>query len=153
MLYLLIIIGVLSLLYFSNIFRNIVRWIIMIPLAVVAVMIYNAFHIVETCVLALLSQHIPYLGFIDNVISLSIDLIIIYLVTGFVAPCKKIGFYISLILSFLVLLYNLLTYASFVFIPVGAEKGAVVNWGETGGLFVVFVIMSFVGYSISDHDD
>lgn len=132
MLYLLIAIVILALLFFSEIFRNIVRWVIVIPLAALGVLIYNLFHIVENAITALFFQSIPYIGAINNAISLAIDLIIIYIITLVVVPNKKIGICISIVLSFIISLYNLTNYASFVIVPwgriemqqsVGARRG------------------------------
>lgn len=123
MLYLLIGIGIYALLYFSKFFRDIVRWILMIPLAVVALVVYYLFGIPEAILMFLLSKFIPYFDIIGNAISLGMELIIIYGVTGSVAPCRKIGVCISIVLSFLVLLSNLLAFKIFVFIPIGVMSG------------------------------
>lgn len=153
MLYLLIAIVILALLSFSEIFRNIVRWVIFIPLAALGVLIYNLLHIVENAINTLLSQFIPYIGAIDNAISLAIDLFIIYIITIIVVPNKKIGICISIFSSFIISLYNLINYASFVIVPWEADRNATISWGETGVLIAVFTITSYICYLSAEDED
>lgn len=144
---LLIIIGIMILfLIFSKEFRDIVRWIIFLPLSFGIALLLNFINIADM-VVGLLFKKISYaVSIIVDTITISQDVFFVLLCAKIIAPNKRIGVIVASVSCLLVESYHMYNKKICTIFPIGYENIENIDWTNAAILLgaSIFIIFLFI---------
>lgn len=105
--------------------RTIVRWIIFLPVALLAALLYQFLDIPGLIFNWIASQIIPILDLIFNVVDVFVGFFIVTAVAGLICPISKIGRCIAFAVCLLISVYNLIDCHVYDLFPLDARDPGV----------------------------
>lgn len=132
--------------------RNILRWILFLPLGLVAPLVYNFLDIPGWILGTILGENIYALGLILGSIDHVIGLFLALFISKFVAPNGKVGLIIASVVCLILLCVNLVTSNSFTIYPSMGIPEPSIDWLKNGILMALTAGVMWLMISTDDED-
>lgn len=146
-----VIIGiVIVLLFVSETVRNIIRWIVFLPLSFLLALLLNFINFADMIVGLLFSQISYTVSIIVDAITIAQDLFFILIFAQIIAPIKKVGAIIASSMCLLAEFYNLYSHKVCTIFPFAYEDIESIDWVCSGILLVVSLLIIFIFSSTAD---
>jgi hypothetical protein len=128
----------------SQTFRNVVRWIIYLPLSFGIALLLNFINFFDL-IAGLVFKQVSYVvSLLIDVCSISQDVLVILLCSSIFAPKKRLGVIIASMICLLTEIYHILKLKLCAIYPLGYEEIKEVDWTHTFVLLCVSVVIMFV---------
>ena len=142
---------VIVLLFVSETIRNIIRWIVFLPLSFLLALLLNFINFADMIVGLLFSQISYAISIIVDVITVAQDLFFILIFAQLIAPIKRIGAIIASSICLLVEFYNLYSHKVCAIFPFAYEDGLdSIDWTSSGIVLGVSLLIVLIFSSQSD---
>ena len=142
--YIIVAIVIIALLFVPFI-RTILRWILFLPVALIAGVLFQYLDIPSLILSWLASMISPTLGLIFDVIDIFLGFFIITIIAKNICPSSKVGWYVSFPVCLLLSICNLIYYHVYALFPLGAwdpsSPTTIVIWWH----IVILAVASFGG--------